>query len=163
MSSVVATALVFGGCAFGGLRINATGSLPVGIYVISSAPNAHLVEFCPPGVFSELSVRRGYRHRGACLDGGSPLLKPIMAGSGDVVDFAATGFRVNGVPIPNTCPRARDREGRPLPHWPFGEYRVPPETVWVASSYNPYSFDSRYFGPIPIAAIRNYLRPLITL
>jgi type IV secretory pathway protease TraF len=32
--------------------------------------------------------------------------------------------------------------------------------VWVISSYNPLSFDSRYFGPIPISKIEGLARPL---
>jgi type IV secretory pathway protease TraF len=32
----------------------------------------------------------------------------------------------------------------------------------VISSFNARSFDSRYFGPVPIASIRCHLRPLLT-
>jgi type IV secretory pathway protease TraF len=34
--------------------------------------------------------------------------------------------------------------------------------VWVASSYNGRSFDSRYFGPVDAVTIRNHVRPLLT-
>jgi type IV secretory pathway protease TraF len=35
--------------------------------------------------------------------------------------------------------------------------------VWVISSYNPLSFDSRYFGPVPISRIEGFARPLFIL
>jgi len=38
---------VFGICAWAGLRLNSTGSLPLGIYILSTAADAYLVEFCP--------------------------------------------------------------------------------------------------------------------
>jgi hypothetical protein len=47
--------------------------------------------------------------------------------------------------------------------WPYGEYRVTPGFVWVASSYNPWSFDSRYFGSLPVGIIRRRLKPFLTL
>lgn len=90
-------------------------------------------------------------------------MKPIIAKSGDVVELSARGMFVNGVPIPNTAPFSKDSEGRPLAAWPFGRYVVAPETVWVASSYHPRSFDSRYFGPVSTAAIRERLKPLLTV
>jgi len=42
----------------------------------------------------------------------------------------------------------------------IGLYGVEPGTVWVASTYNAGSYDSRYMGPIPTSQIRRRLRPL---
>lgn len=153
----------FAACAWGGVRLNWTMSLPVGLYRISTAADADLVDFCPAEPFAHISVARQYRHPGNCPDGGNPLLKPVVAKSGDVVVYSATGLRVNGILFRNTAPRARDSNGRPLPHYPFGTYRVEAGTVWVASTYHPLSFDSRYFGPISTAIIRDRLKPLFTL
>jgi conjugative transfer signal peptidase TraF len=150
-------------CAGGGLRLNSTASLPIGLYIVSEAKDANLAEFCPPEPFAQISVSRGYRSQGNCSDGESPLLKPVVAKPGDAVVFSDSGLQVNGVPLSNTAPRSRDSKGRPLPHYPFGMYRVCADTVWVASSYHPLSFDSRYFGPIQTVAIRNRLKPLLTL
>ena len=76
-------------------------------------------------------------------------------------DLAILDFpTANGAWIPNTAPAVRDSEGRALRHWPFGHYRVQPGTVWVASWYNVKSFDSRYFGPVPISEIKYHLRTL---
>jgi len=149
-------------CGIIGLRINTSPSLPRGFYVTSSQPTATLVEFCPAEPFASLAILRGYRDSGACPDGAAPLMKPAVARSGDVVDISGQGIAVNGRLVPNTAPRTSDTLGRPLSQWPFGRYRVAPGTVWVASSYHPRSFDSRYFGPIPTIAIRDRLRPLLT-
>jgi len=80
-----------------------------------------------------------------------------------VVDVSAAGIAVNGVRVPNTAPLAADSARRPLEHWPFGHYVVAPGTIWVASSYHPRSFDSRYFGPIPTTAVRHRLKGFLTL
>ena len=153
----------FGLCEWGGLRLNSTGSLPLGLYRVSTAAEANLAEFCPPEPYSGLSVVRQYRNPGTCHDGDSPLLKPIVARPGDVVVLSKSGLQVNGVLLRNTAPRSQDSKARPLPHYPFGTYRVSAGNVWVASSYHPLSFDSRYFGPIPTSIIRHRLKPFLTL
>ena len=146
-----------------GLRVNTTNSLPVGMYLITRDENAPLVEFCPQGLFSQLSASRHYRPPGSCPDGAAPLLKPVIAHPGDIVVLSAEGIRVNGSLLPNTAPQLVDAAGRPLKTWPTGVYPVAPSTVWVASTYHPNSFDSRYFGPISLGLIRHRLRPLWVL
>ena len=88
------------------------------------------------------------------------MLKPIVAQAGDTVEVSANGIAVNGTLLHNTSPRTIDSRGRPLTPWRFGTYTVPPGFVWVASQYNPLSFDSRYYGPIRVSQIRHHLRPL---
>lgn len=154
---------VFQLCGFFGLRFNTSPSLPVGLYIATADSDANLVEFCPAEPFASLAIVRGYREPGACHDGAAPLLKPVVTKSGDVVELSARGMSVNGALLPNTAPLSKDIKGRPLTAWPFGRYVVAPETVWVASSYHPRSFDSRYFGPVSTAAIRERLNPLLTI
>jgi conjugative transfer signal peptidase TraF len=160
--AAAACAVIFGLCASFGLRINTSPSLALGLYIITTDNSASLVEFCLAGPLGTVSLRRGYRDRGVCDDGGAPLLKPLIAGPGDVVQLSPRGICVNGVLLANTAPLSKDTKGRPLKTWPFGRYRVAPGTVWVASSYQPRSFDSRYFGPISTATIRHRLKPLLT-
>ena len=145
-----------------GVRLNPTPSIPVGLYLITSAADAPLVEFCPSAGGGQLSRSRGYRACGPCPDGAAPLVKPVVGREGDLIDFSARGIAVNGRLLPNTAARLRDTAGRPLPHWPFGQYQVAHGTAWMASSHNPLSFDSRYFGPVEIRAIQHRLRPLWT-
>jgi conjugative transfer signal peptidase TraF len=149
-------------CGLIGLRINGSPSLPVGFYMTSSEPGAKLVEFCAAEPFASLALSRGYRDPGVCSDGGAPLLKPVVARVGDVVDVSVAGIAVNGRLLPNTAPLRADTKGRPLTSWPSGRYTVQPGFVWLASSYSRRSFDSRYFGPVPISSIRDRVRPLLT-
>jgi conjugative transfer signal peptidase TraF len=149
-------------CDFAGVRINTSPSLPVGLYVTTSDPNATLVEFCPAEPYAQLAIVRGYRSAGNCRDGAAPLLKPVVAKVGDVVEVSQTGIAVNGRLLSNTAPVATDTNGRQLLPWPSGRYVVQRGSVWVASSFNRRSFDSRYFGPVPTSTIRDRLRPLIT-
>jgi conjugative transfer signal peptidase TraF len=145
------------------LRINATPSLPMGLYRETNDGHAALVEFCPQEPYGRFAAARGYRSVGNCPDGAGPLMKPVVASAGDLVELSGRGIAVNGVLLPNTAPRSMDSKGRPMRSWSQGRYRVPAGFVWVASSYNPWSFDSRYFGPIPITLIRSRLKPFLTL
>ena len=140
------------------LRLNTSGSLPVGLYQVSS--RGSYVEFCPDD--HGLSARRHYRAQGLCADGATPLLKPVIAKPGDQIVLSSAGVTVNGKLLPNTAPLTRDSEGRPLAHWPFGHYTAAPGTLWVASSYDARSYDSRYLGPVFESSIRGRLRPLLT-
>jgi len=147
--------------AIGGVRINTSYSLPLGIYVRTHDRDARLIEFCPVEPFASESSERGYRTHGtACADGAVPLLKPIVAVAGDRVVLSAEGMRVNGRLLPKTAPLFRDAAGRSLHPWPFGTYVVEQGVVWVASTYNRGSYDSRYMGPISISQIRARLRPV---
>ena len=148
---------------FLGIRFNSSPSMPVGLYMVTGDEHANLVEFCPSEPFASFSSARGYRDPGACVDGAAPLLKPVVAIAGDVVELSNHGISVNGKLLPNTAPLPRDSKGRSLEAWAFGRYAVASGTVWVASSYHPRSFDSRYFGPVPVSAIRHRLKPLFTL
>lgn len=154
--------LFWGGAAFG-IRLNTSPSLPFGLYRVTTDTSAPLVEFCPMEPVASLANARGYRQAGSCPDGGTPLMKPIVARSGNVVEVTAAGVRANGNLLRNSAPRARDTGGRPLTPWPTGKYTVPRGMVWLVSDYHARSFDSRYFGPIPTALIKDHLRPLLVL
>jgi conjugative transfer signal peptidase TraF len=148
------------GCV--GVRLNLSSSLPVGLYLKSADSRTPLVEFCPEEPAATLAIVRGYRSPGNCPDGATPLLKPIVAVAGDVVEVSALGLTVNHTLLSNTKPRLSDAHGRRMNPWPLGTYRVVPGTVWVVSSFNSQSFDSRYFGPLQTSSIRHHMRPLLT-
>jgi conjugative transfer signal peptidase TraF len=146
-----------------GIRINITSSLQRGFYVVSRRASANLVEFCPEGEAAIISLQRGYRTPGeTCSDGGSSLMKPIAAVAGDRVEVTTNGIRVNGKLIPNSAAHFKDHHGRRLYPWPNGEYIVPAGSLWVVSDFNSWSFDSRYFGPIPSSLVQHHLRPVWT-
>jgi conjugative transfer signal peptidase TraF len=135
---------------FAGIRINiASNSLPPGLYRIVPAERGNNLLICPTGLAEKVSIERGYRTKSfGCGDGYAPLLKPIAARAGDTVTVSEAGVAVNGKLLPNSKRYPKDGIGRPMPLVPFGTYPVIHGTVWVISSYNRFSFDSRYFGPI---------------
>jgi conjugative transfer signal peptidase TraF len=146
-----------------GVRVNSSPSLPLGLYAETSDKAARLIEFCPPEPYGSFMAARGYRGVGNCPDGGKPLMKPVVASAGDIVEISPRGLAVNGVELPNTAAKTTDSKGRAITPWACGQYQVSAGFVWVASTYNPWSFDSRYFGPIPTAVIRKRLKPFLTL
>lgn len=144
-----------------GVRVNTSSSLPLGLYARTDNASASLVEFCPAEPFASISRERGYRIPGfSCLDRAVPLLKPVVARTGDVVDVSPAGIAVNGHMLPNTSPLKTDAASRPLIAWPSGTYVVSPGTIWVASTYSRASYDSRYIGPVEESSIRGRLKPL---
>ena len=152
-------------CWLGGLRLNLTGSLPVGLYLASRAAPVRgaLVLACLPPEVAAFARERGYVPRGgACPGGVVPVGKPVLAISGDTVTVTPTGLLVNGAPVPNSQALASDRKGRPLPRLAVGRYVVGPGRLWVLSSYSRSSFDSRYFGPVEAGQVRASVRRLWT-
>jgi conjugative transfer signal peptidase TraF len=149
-----------------GYRINESRSLPLGLWRLSSLSRplraGDIVSFCPPDtpLFQD-ARRRGYLGYGACDGGYEPLLKPTVAVEGDEVTATSDGLRVNGRLLANAKPLTADRAGRPLPSPAAPAGAVPQGMVWVISSYNALSFDSRYFGPIPVAAIEGVAKPVL--
>ena len=131
-------ALVFGA----GLRFNPTPSLPKGIYRLApGAPEkGDLVSLCLEGEFAELALERGYLEPGSCPSGLRPLLKRLAGLPGDSVDPSA-------FPI-----RSVDRHGRFMsPALVPGV--VPPGMALVLAEH-PGSFDSRYFGFVPLDSLQ---------
>jgi len=159
-SAVFAAVLALGTIA--GVRINiASNSLPPGFYRIVPPGRGSDLLICPTGVAESVSISRGYRPKGAgCGDGYAPLLKPISARYGDTVTVSNAGISINGRLLSNSKQYAKDALGRSLPQVPAGTYTVLPGTVWVISSYNRFSFDSRYFGPIRLDERVRYANPL---
>jgi len=165
--SVFGVAFILLICVLGwaGFRLNVTNSLPVGIYRVIPSP-LHIgsyVAFCLPESAGRLSVERDYRPRGKCPDGGAPFLKQVIAVPGDHVSFSSAGIAVNGTLLPKTAPFPQDRAGRPMQPWTFGDFEVAWGEVWVGSTYNRYSYDSRYFGPIRSKLILYSLKRVLTV
>jgi type IV secretory pathway protease TraF len=83
------------------------------------------------------------------------VLKRVAALPGDRVVVSPLGLTVDGRRLLHSSRRRRDTAGRPLPAVPQGEYRVAPGTLWIYSDHTNRSWDSRYFGPVPLAGVRS--------
>jgi conjugative transfer signal peptidase TraF len=151
-----------------GLRVNESPSLPIGIWLVSPLERelrrGDIVSFCPPDTpaFREAWLR-GYLSAGHCEGGYEPLLKPVAAIADDRVSGTDDGISINGRLIASSKSLNRDGLGRTLPSPEAHDVIVAKGEVWVISSYNPLSFDSRYFGPVTISKIEGLARPLFIL
>ena len=125
-----------------GLRVNPTPSLPKGLYrIVSGTPvRGDLVSFCLEGEFVDLARERGYLEAGSCSSGLRPLLKRLEGLSGDFVDPA------------NLVLRLFDRQGRPMTSALRPE--IIPAGMAMVLADHPGSFDSRYFGFVPLDSLQ---------
>lgn len=157
--------LLLVGCALAGLRLNLSGSMPVGLYLIVRDPpvRGSIILVCLPPNVAQLAVTRGYIPRGgSCPRGAIPVGKPLLAIPGDTVEVTAAGLVLNGALIHHSRALEVDRMGRTLPRPAFGRRTVGIDELWLVSSVSPNSFDSRYFGPIARRNLRSHVRPLWT-
>lgn len=125
-----------------GMRINPTPSLPKGIYrIVPGEPaKGDLVSFCLQDEFADLARERGYLKSGSCPSGLRPLLKRLAALPGDFIDPFA-------FPI-----RSVDSHGRSMPPTLLPGV-VPPGMALVLADHEG-SFDSRYFGLVPLESLQ---------
>jgi conjugative transfer signal peptidase TraF len=148
------------------LRIALTDSAcPPGIYrmVNHSISRGDLVLACLPSALARFAQARGYLARGrGCGDGVEPVGKRIGALPGDTVRIARDYIAINGHRLENSATISRDSRGRSLPHVTPGRYIVQPVQVWLLGTEDAHSWDSRYFGPVPIGSVRAQLEPLVT-
>lgn len=168
---LVALPLVASTC----FRVPTSASAPRGLYLLTyRAPTRDgWVVACLPAPLARFGRARGYLGAGSCPAGSAEVLKRVAALPGDTVTVSAAGLLVDGRPLPGTARLDRDTAGRPIPRVPAGSYRVAPGTVWLYSARVPTSWDSRYFGAVPLAGVRSdavllfatrcYENPLISL
>ena len=132
-----------------GLRVNLTPSLPKGIYVLcpGTPGKGEYAAFCLEGEFADMARERGYLLAGSCPTGLRPLLKRVAALPGDVIP---TGLAVRSV----------DSLGRALPSVPLTD--VVTSGMALVLAEHPGSFDSRYFGLVPLDALQR-VKPLFLI
>ncbi len=115
--------------AIGWYRVNKNQPLQIGLQVAAYAPEWARV----------MADEREY------LPYDYPLIKSVLAVSGDEVCYHKTGVRVpNGSVIPLL---GRDRSGREMPVL-SGCIVLKPDEYFIASPDVQAGFDSRYFGPV---------------
>ena len=134
---------------------NASASVPVGLYRLAPGTpvRGDLVLVRLPEPLRDLAAERGY------LPPSVPLIKHLAAEVDDSVCADGEAVSINGRRVVQR--RAKDRSGRPLPAW-AGCQTLPRGSVFLLGDDTPASFDSRYFGPIPEAAIVGRLVPIWT-
>lgn len=137
-----------------GFRINLTPSEPLGLWRIVEPDRPILVGdpvfICPPKTDVMHEARaRGYLRFGLCPGRVAPLIKTVVATSGQAIEIG-DNVRVDGRPLPHSRVARTDGQRREMVHYDGGV--VPPAAVFLHSEF-PGSFDSRYFGPVPMDGI----------
>lgn len=129
-----------------GLRINPTPSLPKGIYRLTPEHTSYdlikgdFVSFCLDGEFADMAKERGYLQAGSCENGLRPLLKRLAGLPGEHIDAATLAIRT------------QDSQGRPIPSV-LASGIIPSGMALVLADHEG-SFDSRYFGLVPLEALQ---------
>jgi conjugative transfer signal peptidase TraF len=148
-----------------GIRINHTASLAPVLWRVTPVQKplqrGQIVSFCPPNNAIIRQARaRGYLGPGPCPGGFEPLLKCIEALGGDRVSLDDAGIAVNNVRVAGTRVLRTDRRGRPIAGIGAGIWLINADAFWAGSSAHPYSFDSRYFGAVPLSHVIGVAVPL---
>jgi conjugative transfer signal peptidase TraF len=135
---------------------NASASVPIGLYALRRALPLNvgeLVVIMPPRPLAQLLAVRHY------LPSGVPLLKHILALSGQTVCRTGRAITVDGIAVGEAL--ESDRFGRALPDWQ-GCRALASGEVFVMNTVPPDSLDGRYFGPLPLTTIVARADPIWT-
>lgn len=134
---------------------NASASAPVGLYRVGFAVPARgdLVLVRPPESVADLAENRGYLPRNV------PLVKCLAALPGEHVCASKDAIIIGGEIVARRL--ETDAQGRPLPRWNECG-KLEDGEVFLLGGDAPASFDSRYFGPVPVANVVGRLVPLWT-
>ena len=148
-----------------GLHVNLSASAPRGLYrtVAGRPTRGAWVVACVSPQSAALARARGYLGPGPCTAGVQPVLKPVVAVAGDVVEIGPEAVTVNGQRLPGSSIAASDSLGRELPRVAWGRYVVGADQLWLVSTRVPNSWDSRYLGPIPTSQVWSVARPVWTV
>lgn len=135
---------------------NASASVPIGLYRIVPVKRIEVTDLAvvvPPPELAAFLNERGYLPRGL------PLIKRVLALSGATV----CRFGAEIVAYDTTYGAALDRDtrGRPLPAWQ-GCRTLRNGEAFFMNWDSPDSFDSRYFGPLPLSTVVGRALPLWT-
>lgn len=135
---------------------NASDSVPVGLYQLQPVAElsvTDLVAVEAPEPHAAFLADGGYLPRGV------PMLKRVLALPGQTVCRNADTITVDEVAMGEA--RDRDSRGRSLPVW-RGCRVVAEDELFLMNWQSENSFDGRYFGVIPRAAVIARAQPIWT-
>lgn len=135
---------------------NASASVPTGLYRVEPADTigvADIAVIMPPEPLADFLAERGY------LPNGVPFLKRVLALGEGTVCRQGTAIIVYGVIFGHA--RERDSRGRALPVWQ-GCRAIADDEIFLMNWLAADSFDSRYFGPLPLTSIIGRAVPIWT-
>lgn len=136
-------------------------SMPRGIYKeVNRLPaKGEIAASCLTYEVAQHGLERGFFIKGHCDTGIQPIIKPIQAIEGDIVSIEEGEISINGQIVQGFKVHSKDSLGRPIKRFYQGEQKLKKGEFWLMSNYKDNSYDSRYFGAVPI----NYIvEPIIT-
>ena len=159
-----AAILIAIGEAFGVLISNTDSAARAGVYrVVGHDINrGDLVAACLPIAVAQQGLQRGYLRTGGCAGDAEPVDKIVGALAGDIVDIEPGSVSINGKRIAHSATASHDSAGRSLSHVAWGRREVGANEIWLFGFIDRRSWDSRYFGPIPLANVHGKLAPVLT-
>ncbi|MGX9943100.1 S26 family signal peptidase [Bradyrhizobium denitrificans] len=135
---------------------NASASVPIGLYRIVPGNDVDVTDLAvvmPPDELAAFLDERGYLPRGL------PLIKRVLAlGGTRICRRGSAIIAYDGI---YGQAFARDTRGRPLPDWQ-GCRTLHDGEAFFMNWDSPDSFDSRYFGPLPVTTIVGRAIPVWT-
>jgi len=160
--AVILAVLVAVGEAFGLLISNTDSAAPSGIYLVVSreVKRDETVAACLPLDIALQGLTRGYLRTGECLGNAEPVGKIAGALPGDVVDIERDWIAVSARRIPHSAVASHDSAGRPLHRASWGKHKVAGREVWLLGLNDRRRWESRYFGPVPLASVRAQVEPI---
>lgn len=168
LAMLTAAATVFAGYD---LRLALSDSaVPVGVYRFTSLHSppirGQLVGACLPLTLNSVALDRGYVHASShseCPAGAPAVGKLALGLPGDTLEVESDSVTINGRRFVNSATAECDSQGRPLIHVPWGVRHVNAGEVWLFGFKDAQSWDSRYYGPLPLGAVRWVVTPVLTL
>ena len=128
-------------------------SMPAGIYIKSSqkAEKGFLAITCLTSEIAAYGLERGYLNKGRCPTGIRPVMKVVMAMEGDTISVDNGGVAINENFVEGCHISDKDSNNRPLQKFYRPQkFVLKKNEFWLISNHKPNSWDSRYWGAVPI-------------
>lgn len=170
LAIVTLATLLFVGSWWSGysVAVNSSKSMPRGLYLVGplqEVKRGEVVSLCIPNA-SAAAIYKARDYLGPssrCAVGLPPVLKPLVAMPGDLVEISAAGTSVNGQLLPNSRVFDTDSDGRPIEHLPLGwSKRLAVGEFFMLANHIERSLDSRYYGTVKRADLQARAVPLLT-
>ncbi len=149
----------------GGLIVNTTKSIPMGLYIktgnFEKGRVGDYVQICPPQtpVFL-LAKQRGYIGAGYCPGGMGYMLKQVLAAKDDVVSVGGMGVVVNSQWVKNSVPMISDGAGQAMPVLEIKARKLEQSEILLMGIHSSKSFDGRYYGLMQTDQVVSVIEPI---
>lgn len=128
-------------------------SMPAGIYIRINERTARgtLAVTCLTPEIAAYGLERGYLKKGRCSTGIEPVMKIVMAMEDDTISIEEGSISINERSVKESRILDEDSNNRPLQKFYSAQtFLLKSDEFWLMSNHKPNSWDSRYWGAVPI-------------